>query len=348
LKSDNSETNLSIINKTLDIYKRININSREQFVLYLTLIFSIFEQYGFFNYTNFKKKLKNLVMNSKDYTFLTCEEYMENILTETCKINCIHGFYSLSEDKKVKKKKFNIRFDSDSLVKVKNIDNDLVLKVFDNNHCTLGKDWDEWYKSCIKLLLQQSPSIYIYNCRSITDYYLSISSELSLHGFYSLYMNSNDQVKTKLTKCINAAIDNPKCTDNVFLMLLDLIENMERRNVNMFLINYHKFGGISYELKAYAKSLYYLEKDFTMNNDVININKLITLYYKLGIPECALGLIKLADEHQYEDVDNYENKFNWYINLEQYRKALEMINEKLKDEDDDKRIKYLKKKKIYV
>jgi tetratricopeptide (TPR) repeat protein len=284
-------------------------------------------------------------MNSKDYTFLTCEEYIESILTETCKINCMNGFYSLIDNKKIKKKKFNIRFDSDSLVKSKNIDNDLVLKVFDNNHCTLGEDLDEWYKSCIKLLLQQSPSIYIYNCRSITDYYLSIASELSLYGFYTLYMNSNDKVKTKLTNCIKAAIDNQKCTDNLFLMLLDLIESMERRNVNFFLVDYHKFGEISFKLKAYAKSLYYLEKDFTTNNDAKNFKKLIKLYYKLGIPECAFGLIKLADKHQYEDVDNYENKFNWYINLEEYRKALEMINEKLKDEKDDKKIKYLKKKK---
>jgi len=345
LKSNNSETNLSIINKTLDIYKRINKNSREQFILYLPLIFSNFGQFGVLNYANFRKELKNLIMNSKDYTFLTCEEYIENIINETCKINCIHGFYSLTEDKKMKKKSFKIRFDSDSLVKSKNIDNDLVLKIFDNNHCTLGEDWEEWYKSCIKLLLEQSPSIYIYNCRSITDYYLSIASELSLYGFYTLYMNSNDKVKTKLTNCLNNAITNPKCTDNLFLMLLNLIESMERRNVNMFLIDYHKFGDISYKLKAYAKSLYYLEKDFIMNNDTTNFNKLIKLYYKLGISECALGLIKLANEHQYEDVDNYENKFNWYINLEEYRIALEMINKKLKDEDDDKRIKYLKKKK---
>ena len=31
----------------------------------------------------------------------------------------------------------------------------------------------------------------------------------------------------------------------------------------------------------------------------------------------ALGLIKLADNHQYKDIDNYENKFNWYINSTQ-------------------------------
>ena len=347
LKGSNSETNLLVINKILDIYKKINQNSREQFIIYLPLIFSHFGQLGILNFANFRKKFKNLVMNAKDCAFMTCEEYIENTLTCTCKINCIYGFYSLVNDKKKKmdKRTFKIRFDSDSLIKSKNIDNELVLKVFDNKHCTLWEDWDVWYKSCIKLLLQQSPSNYIYNCREITDYYLSIASELAFYGFYTLYTNSNDKVKTKLTKCINAAISNKKCTDSLFLMLLDLIENMNRRNVNMFLVDYHKFGNISYELKAYAKSLYYLEKDFLMNNDAMNFKKLIKLYNKLGIRECAFGLIKLADEHQYEDVDNYENKFNWYINLEEYRKALDIINEKLKNENDDKRIKYLKKKK---
>ena len=347
LKGDNSEAYFSVINKTLDIYKKINMNSREQFISYLPLIFSNFGQFGILNYANFRKKLNNLVMNTKDYTFMTCEEYNENVLTGSCKINCLYGFYSLVYDKKKKmnKKTFKIRFDSNSLAKSKNIDNELVLKVFDNKHCTLEEDWDEWLKSCIKLLLQQSPSIYIYNCREITDYYLSIASELSFYGFYTLYMNSNDKVKIKLTNCINAAISNKKCSDNLFLMLLDLIEKMERRNVNMFLVDYHKFGNISYVFKAYAKSLYFLEKDFIINNDAMNFKKLIKLYHKLGIRECALGLIKLANEHQYEDVEKYENKFNWYINMEDYRKALEMINEKLKDENDEKRIKYLKKKK---
>jgi len=345
LKNDSSGNNLSIIKKIFDIYKRINESDREEFALYLPLVFRNFERLGILNYDNFRKDLKYLVMNSKDYTFLTCEDYIKNILSKTCKINCIYGFYSSFDDKKMKKKEINIRFDNDSLVKSKNIDNDLILKAFDNNHCTLGEDLDEWYKSCIKLLLKQSPSIYIYNCRVITDYYLSIASELSLYGFYTLYMNCNDKVKSKLTKSINSAINNPKCTDNLFLLLLDLIESMERRDVNMYLVDYQKFGNISYKLKAYAKSLYYLEKDFSAKNDAINFKKLIKLYYKLGIPECALGLIKLADEHHYEDVDSYENKFIWYINLEEYRLALKMINEKLENENDEKKIKYLKEKK---
>ena len=244
------------------------------------------------------------------------------------------------ENKKMKRKKTRIRTNSDKIIKNKNIDTKLVLKVFDNNHCTLEEDLDEWNKSCIKLLLQQSPSIYIYNCRIITDYYLSIASELSFYGFFTLYMNSNDKIKTKLNKSINAVLINPKSTYNIYLSFIDFLENMERRNLNMFLVNYHIFGDIAYKLKAYAKSLYYLEKDFLINNDTINFEKLTKLYYKLGIPECALGIIKLADEHQYEDVNNYENKFIWYINLCQYRKALEMIETNLKNENNPSKINF--------
>ena len=42
LKSGNSENNVSIIYKIFDIYKRINENDREEFILYLPLIFSNF------------------------------------------------------------------------------------------------------------------------------------------------------------------------------------------------------------------------------------------------------------------------------------------------------------------
>lgn len=111
------------------------------------------------------------------------------------------------------------------------------------------------------------------------------------------------------------------------------------------MIDYHWFGEIAYNLKAYAKSLYYLEMDFLMNNDPKVFEKLIKLYYELDIPECAFGLIKLANQHEYEEVDDYKNKFIWYINLNDYRKGLEIIEEQLKKENDIKEINFLKKNK---
>ena len=344
-RGENSETNLSIINKIMDILNTINENAREELVSYLPLILSSFSQNGLINYGSIKNKLKSLISNDKDYTFMTCDQYIKKILSESCKINCIYGFNSLNENKKIKKGKARTIIENDNMIKYKAIDNELVLNVFDNNHCTLEEDWDEWHKSTIKLLLQQSPSIYIYNCRVITDYYISIATELSNYGFYTLYMNSNDKIKNKLTKYIAAALNSPKAKDDLFLSILDLLEAMERRKANMFMLDYHKFGEISYNLKAYAKSLFYFEKDFLMNNDAPTFEKLIKLYYQLGIPECAFGLIKLAEMHEYEDVDNYENKFIWYIHLNDYRKALEMIDEKLKNETNINKINSLKKNK---
>ena len=344
LKSgENNEINLSIIYKILDIFKKINDNARDQFSSYLTLILNIFSYTGLIKYTFFKKKLKNFVINNYDYTFMTCEKYLKKIIQDDCKINCKYGFNSLTINKPIKSTLAKTMIENDNSLKYKNIDNKLVLSVFDNNHCTLEEDWDEWLKSCIKLLLQQSPSIYLYNCREMTDYYLSIASELSTYAFYTLYMNSNDKIKIKLTKNLTNVLKNPKVNDNLLLLFFDYFENMERRNINMFLIDYHLFGEITYKIKAYAKSLFYLEKEFLITNDAITFEKLILLYYQLGLPENALGLIKLAEDHEYEDLDNYENKFIWYINLKDYRKALDMIEEKLQNEYDINKINTLNK-----
>ena len=343
--SDNSENNLSIIYKALDIFSNIKDNSYQEFTTYLPLIYNTFNFIGLMNYPTIKQKLKTLVSRDIDYTFITCEQYLKKMSSETCKINCIYGFNSFKKHKRMKREKAKTFIDIDNTEKYKIINNELVMSVFDNNHCTLEEDWDEWNKSIIKLLLEQSPSYYIDNCRVITDYYVSIASELSSYGFYTLYMNSNDKIKTKLTKCLTAALKSPKANDNLILSILDLLESMERRNTNMFLEDYHLYGNIAYNLKAYAKSLFYLERDFSMSNDAQVFEKLIKLYYQLGVPECAFGLIKLAEEHQYEDVDNYENKFIWYINLKDYRKSLGMIEEKLETEFDINRIAFLKKYK---
>ena len=340
---ENSEIHLSILNKIIDIFNKINENAREELVSYLPLILSNFIQNGLINYSTIKQKLKSLIKNDRDYTFMTCEEYKKKIFSESWKINCIYGFSSLNEQKIGKKEKARTFIENDNMIKYKSIDNNLVLSVFDNNHCNLEKDWDEWHKSSIKLLLQHSPSIYIYNCNVITDYYLSIATELSNYGFYTLYMNSNDKVKNKLIKYINRALKGKKANDDIFLSLLDLLETMERRKANMFMLDYRLFGEISYNLKAYAKSLFYFEKDFLLNNDSSIFEKLIKLYYQLGIPESAMGLIKLAERHEYEDVDKFNKKYVWYINLNDYKKALEMIKEKLKVETDINEINELKK-----
>ena len=345
--SPNSDKIILIVKNILNIFKDINDNSREQFLYFLPLIYNIFGNLGIINHPLFKKNFKNLLNNKYDYTFMTNKELIEKIFySDNCEGNCIYGFHSITKDKKQGEQVIKKFIKKESTKEEKIIDNEeQIVKVFDNTYCTLEEDWDEWLKSCIKILLEKSNSPYLYNSIVITDYYLSIASELAFYGFYSLYSNTNEKTKKKLSKYIGSSLKSPKSTDTVILSILDLIEDMSRGRIDMDLVDYKFYGKICLKIRAYAKSLYYFEKCFLNGADAMILEKLIYLYYELGIPDWAYGLIKLANKRENNGIQNYENKFNWYINIGDYRKALIMIDDELKKEKKEEKIKFLKKKK---
>ena len=346
--SPNSENNILIIQNMLKIFKNINENSREEFILFLSVIYSYFDGYGLLNYPLFKKQFKSLLINKYDYTFMTSEKLIEELFySKNCKGNCIYGFHSLVEENNSNEEVKNLnKISSIKEEKIANKD-EQILKVFDNKYCTLEEDWDDWLKSCIKTLLEKSSSPYISNLSVIADYYLSFASELSSQGFYSFFTNIRSENQKQVENILSVALNAPKATYSVILSILDLIESMERKKLYMHLNDYDFYGNICYKLKAYTKSLYYLERSFLNNKNDQTFEKLLYLYCQLGIPECAYGLMRLVDKNNYEDIKNYENKFIWYMNLGNYRKALEMIEEQLSSEKNEEKIYFLKSKKNF-
>ena len=350
--SPNTENNnILIVQHILNIFNSINENSREQLVSFLSKIYNIFDSYGLVNHPMFKKRFKSLMNNKYDYTFMTNKDLIDEIFySGNCKGNCIYGFHSIETNNKKKGDPMRSLIKKVSIKEEKFIDKDeLIFKAFDNSYCLLEEDWEEWLKSCIKILLQKSPSPYFSKFSIIADYYLSVASELSAHGFYSFYMNSKYEVKLKLEDYINRALRAVKATDTVILSILNLVENMSRKREDMDFKDYKYYGNKCYNLKAYAKSLYYFEKCFINEKNVDLFEKLINLYYQLGIPEWAYGLINLVDKNKedYLDINNSENKFIWYMNIGEYRKALNMIEEKLSTEKNEEKIYFLKKKRSY-
>ena len=344
-----SEENALIIKNMLNIFNNIKENSREQLISFLSVIYNVFDSFGLVNHPMFKKSFKSLMINKYDYTFMSRDDLIKEVFySENCKGNCIYGFNSLENKKKeTPMKSFIKRL---SIKEEKFIDKDeLVLKAFNNSYCVLEEDWEEWLKSCIKILLEKSPSPYFSKFSIIADYYLSVASELSAHGFYSFYVNSKNEVKKKIDEYINVALRAPKASDTVILSILNLVENMSRKREDMNFNDYKYYGNKCYNIKAYAKSLYYFEKCFIDEKNVDIFEKLLNLYYQLGIPEWGYGLINLADKNkkEYSEIKNYENKFIWYMNLGEYRKALNMIEEKLATEKNEQKINFLKKKRKY-
>jgi len=350
--SSNSEKYVLIVKKMLNIFKNIHDNSREQLISFLSVIYNVFDGFGLLNHPLFKKQFKSLIINKCDYTFMTNKQLIKEIFySGKCKGNCIYGFHSLENNNVIDEKMKNIK----KKVSIKDLEkfidkNDLVFKAFENNYCTLEEDWEDWLKSCIKIVLEKSPSPYLSKFSIIADYYLSVATELSSSGFYSFYINVNEKTKKKLTEYLNHTLRAPKATDTVILSILDLLDNMSRKREDIPLCDYKFYGNICYNLKAYAKALYFLEKSFLKEKSVDIFDKLIYLYYQLGIPEWAYGLISLSEKtgkREYSDIKNYDNKFIWYMNLGDYRKALQMIDEKLATEKNDEKLYFLKKKRNY-
>ena len=257
-----SEENALIIKNMLNIFNNIKENSREQLISFLSVIYNVFDSFGLVNHPMFKKSFKSLMINKYDYTFMSTDDLIKEVFySENCKGNCIYGFNSLENKKKeTPMKSFIKRL---SIKEEKFIDKDeLVLKAFNNSYCVLEEDWEEWLKSCIKILLEKSPSPYFSKFSIIADYYLSVASELSAHGFYSFYVNSKNEVKKKIDEYINVALRAPKASDTVILSILNLVENMSRKREDMNFNDYKYYGNKCYNIKAYAKSLYYFEKCF--------------------------------------------------------------------------------------
>ena len=353
--SSQSENNKLIIQHMLNIFKNISDNSRTKFIYFLSVIYNTFSSFGLLNHPICRKKLKSLIINKCDYTFMTNKELIDEIFySNQCKGNCIFGFHCSVKGKQKYEEKSKTFKKTESMKEVNCKDNvDSILQSFDNSYCTLEEDWDDWLKSCIKKVLEESPSPYLSEFSVITDYYLSIASELSSHGFYSYYINCNNETKKKITEYLKVALSAPKASDTVMLSILNLIDNMERKRVNMELNDYEFYGNICFKLKAYAKSLYYFEKSFNEKKNVDIFEKLIYLYNQLGIPEWGYGTIKLIEkaesknDSEFQDFHNYENKFIWYMNLGKNRKALEMIEEKLKTEKNEDKKSFLKKKRNF-
>ena len=108
-------------------------------------------------------------------------------------------------------------------------------------------------------------------------------------------------------------------------------------------MKHEELGKIAYNCKDYAKALYFKEKGFEDDSNLESIDDFIDLYYKLNVTENGKGIIQFIENNPtYEEIKLYNKKYIWYINLHDYNKALQIINEKLSKAKEKKNIKVLK------
>ena len=243
--------------------------------------------------------------------------------------------------------------------KKKSNDNAIILNAFNNTNCNNEKDWQEWFKSTIKVLFDQSPSLTLYYCRFIADYYFPLITELYNYAFFLAFINNNEKNQEKLIEYLNDALTNSGTPNETVLTILNLVEFIERKNIKI-ISEFNIYAGIAIKCKAYAKALYYKENKFMKKKDFNDIEHLIELYHELKLPESAVGLMKLTDEKKNKvkrrntlqfsnrNISDYEQKdkekeYIWYIKMHNYDEALKIITKQLEIEKKEKIINKLKK-----
>ena len=211
------------------------------------------------------------------------------------------------------------------------INREALLNEFNPSNCSIEDDWYEWFKSSSKSLFLQSPSYALFCCQSVSDYYQPLTSELYNYAFMSVWKMLNMDQKSTLINYLNIALESSKTPPEIQLTILNLAEFIEREENHIEFINFEKLGQVADVCKAYAKALYYVENYYRNNHDYKSLEKLITLYHALELPESAIGILKLAKK--YHEITNEED---WYLKLHQWKETLDVINTKPKVDNEGK------------
>ena len=388
--SQNAKLNSMILNETIGIFQRMNNVNTKDFIEYLPFILTVLKDINIIFYSDFKQKIKNVFLDCHEYAFLNKKDFLNQICGENCTINCIHGFNSNKSSSKsillpsrsttnlnTSKLTNSINLDlsrnitnsnnlSQSLKNRKNkFDNEKIMRVFNNTECSVEEDWYDWFKSSSKILFEESPSYILLIINSLSEFYFPLVLELYNYAFLTVYTNNNDKNKETLTNMLKNAINNPKTPNDILLTILNLIEFIERRNINLSIIDYNQFGNISNKCRAFAKALYYKENYFLIKNESELFEDLLELYYEVKLEESAKGLLEQVINNkeknqcikkQYYNIGinnlikninlKEENKYIWYIKVHDYDKALKLINEQLLHEENKDNYETLKKDRI--
>ena len=369
----NSFINVNVLNKFFEILDIMNNKYRKYFLLFLPKIINYCITNGLIDNSEFRQKLKKYINYETEYTFMTVEKYKKKIFLDYCAINCIYGFNSFSllntidylhnpimtsqdldfektmddyfEERRKGKASFSKRRLTMKIIQSRpsSIKNDIVIKSFENSNCTLEKDWIEWYRKVNKSVLEQNPSKFIYIYYIITEYYFNMTLDLNLHSFLSVFNNNTDNNRGIIIGNLEKALLNPNTPDYIIISILNLIDFSEKKKTIISFMKHEELGKIAYNCKDYAKALYFKEKGFEDDSNLESIDDFIDLYYKLNVTENGKGIIQFIENNDiYQEIKAYDKKYIWYINLHDYNKALQIINEKLFKEIDQKNIKILK------
>jgi len=166
-------------------------------------------------------------------------------------------------------------------------------KVWEVSQRSTKDDWIEWMRSFSIELLKESPSPALRSCSILAQKYHPLARELFHASFVSCWNELQDRYQDDLIRCIDSAFHATNLPSEVLHALLNLVELMERDGKSMP-FDGRMLGKLAQSVHAYAKALYYAEKEVDLDPAraaAATAQGLIAIHNQLGNPEAALGIL---------------------------------------------------------
>lgn len=200
---------------------------------------------------------------------------------------------------------------------------ELLLREFDTSKCHIADDWTRWLIKTSNQLLKQNPSPVLHACSTLTEVYAPLAQDLYCIAFLNCWRQMIQSEKNQILDSFYAAKNAPSCTVQVLQQILNLAEFMELdESEDIKLLSSKTLAGIAENCNAFAKALYYWEKEF-VNSPKETVEKLIQTNYQLQQPEAAEGILNYAKKNLLT-----EDKEDWYEKLQKWPEALEIYKVK--------------------
>jgi len=145
------------------------------------------------------------------------------------------------------------------------------------------EDWASWMRRFSMELLRESPSPALRSCSSLANLDYVTLRELFNAGFLSCWNAIDAASRLDLVKNLERALFSDKIPPEILQKLLDLAEFMERMDQPLP-ISISTLGDLADKCHAYAKALYYKEREFRENPSIPVVESLISINNKLGQP----------------------------------------------------------------
>ncbi|KAJ3213356.1 phosphatidylinositol kinase- protein kinase tor1 [Clydaea vesicula] len=207
-------------------------------------------------------------------------------------------------------------------------------KVWQVSNFNSDDDWYNWFRSFSNELLLQSPSQSLRACSNMANIYFPFAKELFNVAFLSCWNELNEANKKNLVSSLELTL-NASSSLELLYAILNLAEFMEQDNKPLP-ISTNVFAAHSLKCHAYAKALYYKERDFLNHPDSANIDSLINIYNFLDLTDSSIGIIRYHEKAKTPgDLDNksYYLPTSWYEKLNKWDDGLVAHERNLLDDE---------------